>query len=337
MALTPSEALNLIFDARVTDARVRYARTLSNLINMGKIRSISKTTIDWDVRFSGTTSKREAVTADVTPDTGSNTAPANLRIGRYRHSHTFDISTVAIAEAAVRAPGELKNLFAETIDDALSVLFRDINDAIWLGDGTAASNEVVGMMRILDNTLPYANINPATWDEWKAIINTNGTPRPFSRSIMLSMDEQMDRLEEDYDVVFMNPSMITSYKALFDTLGGAAALPNSRAEMTLPNADLGHGNAYYNGRTIVSEPKCPVGTIVLLDSSELDLFIFDTPTENDVNPSKGGEVINTAYGLPFRIKQMNSNNPDSMRFNIRAMAQLRLRNRKAIKGILQLQ
>lgn len=335
MPITPAAALNKIFEARQPDARVRKARTLSNLINMGRVRTTRKTNIDWPVRFSGETSKREPVTADVTTDQQSDSAPANLRIGLHRVSHTFDISKIAIAEAQEAAPEDIADLFGETLDDALNVLFRDINQLIWNGTGTAGDAGVTGLLRVLDNTQIYAGIDPTVKTEWKAITLTNGTARALTRKLMLDMDEQLDLFEEDYDMVFMNPSQRTKYVELFDTLAGANGIWNN-PDATLPNADLGHSDSTFNGRTIVSDPRVPAGDIVLLDTSAVDIYVFDAAVNDPDSPALGSEVINTSYGLPFRIVEIAGRNPDSRTFNIRSHVQLKVGNRKRVKAIRNL-
>lgn len=337
MPLTPSAALSRIMDSRVADARIRYAPFLNMLIARGRVKPYGKTSIDWNVRVGGEAAAIEPVTANSANTATGDVVPANLLIGRQRIIHQFSISRIAIQEAANVAPGELKNLYGAQIADAMDVIGRRLNNLLFAGTGTAADAEVFGLNWILDNTKVYAGIDPTTTPAWRAVLQTNATPRPLTRVIVRNFEKLLANAQETYDFVVMSPNQAEAYGNTFDTVAGAGvygAIPTN--PQGLKNADLGIGDVTFGGRPVIVDPACPDGQIVAVDTSQLDLFIYDVPTTVGGNADEADQAVNNSYGLPIVIADMPSANPDFKTFSLRLHPQLRVFNRKAAKGIMNL-
>lgn len=332
MPITPVEALNRLMENRVADTRIRQAKFTANLLARRMPKVKRDTYINWDVVSGDRSTAIEAVTVDPTDGTSEDTVPASLRIGRYRVSHTFSVSRIALAEAASLAPTDIADLYGFHLEAAMNAIFRRLNLLFLNGMGLVADAEVGGLALMADNTKVYAGIDPATATYWQALTNTNATPRPFDRNLMLDFDTAMALNGETYDMVLMHPNMATKYQKIFDQLAGAASLPASDAGRGLKNADLGHGNRFYNGAPIIEEPSMPQDRIYLLDTGAIDTYFFDVASGPN-RPKVADQITNTSFGLPMIITALPLNNPDMLRFNVRIHPQMRVFNRRAIKMI----
>ena len=331
--LTPLEALNKVVEARLAIAKLTGFRTLANLADAGRIRVATKTSLDWNVDVGGEAAVWERVTQDGAETDSGQTVPAHLTLGTHRLKHQFSISKVAIQEAATLAPGELSDLLGEHTDRAVLAIMRKLNQALYAGDGTETHGNLIGMAAIADNTKSYAGIDPAVYPAWKALVNTNASNRAFSRDIMLDVDQLVAENESMYDLVITTPSVAKGYVKVFDTLAGAAALKKADGTMGLPSVDLGHNGRYYNGYPIIEDPQATAGTIHLINTNDLDLFLFELAPGN---PGSAPHVVNRSYGIPIHIAPLPSNNSAVMRFEFFVMPQLRLFNRKSLTVINKL-
>lgn len=334
MPLTPIEALNKVVEDRVAKAKLTGFRTLANLAEKGRISTVRKTNLDWDVEVGGAAAAWEAVTANGSATATDDVVPANLRVGTHRVKHQFNISKIAMQEAAVLAPEELANLLGAHTDRAVNAIMRKINIALYQGDGTAAFGNVIGLETVANNTLVYAGISPVTYPSWSALRNTNATPRAFTRDIMLDVDQLVAEQESMYDFVATTPALSKSYVKVFDTLAGNQSVMQSPEDgKTLPSVDLGHSGRYYNGYPIVEDPQATAGSIWLLNMMDVTLHCF----ELGINPEGLGQhSINSSYGLPIHIAELPSSNSAVRTFEFFVLPQLQVYNRKSVIRIDQL-
>jgi hypothetical protein len=328
MPLTPLQVLNTVVDNRVATAKLTGFRTLANLAAKGRVKSYRKTQINWDVDTGGEAAAWEAMTADGADTTGGNTVPALLTIGAYRLKHQFSISKVAIQEAAQVAPEDLADLFGAHTDRAVNSIFRKLNAALFLGDGTATHGGLVGLSKILDNTYAYAGIDPATYTSWVTLLNTNATDRAFTRALMLDVDQAVSENETAYDMVVTTPSLGTAYTKVFDTIAGVQSTVTT-ADSKLPMVDLGHSGRMYNGYPIIEDPVATAKRIHLINSNDLELKLFELANSPD-NPDKGQHIVNRGYDLPIHIAELPSQNSAVRRFEFFVIPQLKLHNRKSL-------
>lgn len=312
---------------------------LQQLYSASRMSSKTNTTIDWDVSVDGGNAAIEPVTADGANTATDNTVPANLRIGRYRIKHQFSLSRVDLSEAASRAPQELQNLFNAHVDRGLNHLLRSLNQLLFTGDGTAASGEVVGLSKILDNSYAYANISPVAYPAWQTIKSTGtpaGTNRALTKNILLKHDELTKIQETSWDMIICNPAMGTTYNQLFDGIGGGMVVVKGD-QGALQGVELGHGVRTYMGRPIIEDPMCPGNQLIFMQSSDLELFTFDLST----NPSPMSQVERSvastkAWGLIINVAELPSNNSAKRTFELYVLPQFRVYNRKSIQVIADL-
>ncbi len=325
--LTPVEAMNRIMEDRVASTVIMGARTLSAMAQRDRIIETTKSTIDWDVELGASDTGVGLVTDDTTDSNGTSAEALQLRIGQYRIFHRIKVSRVQIQEAAAVAPADLSNLLGTRIDRAINAIARRTNQLIHTGAGTAADAGVVGLTAALDDTAGYAGLTNAAW---RPIVNKNATARPFTRQLMLAFDTQVELEEYGYDTIVMNPNTIQKYRELFDSIAGGASVPDVEEAQGLKRADLGHGGVAYNGFPVISDPACPTGAIRLLNLSDISLYAYVFTNTN------GRIAVNRSYGLPIHIAELPSSNSAVMLFELYAMPQLQVFNRKGAMAITNL-
>lgn len=335
MPLTPIEALNRVVEDRLAKAKLTGFRTLANLADKGRVKTYKKTQINWDVDMGGESAAWEAVTADGANTNTGDTVPALLSIGSHRLKHQFSISKVAIQEAATIAPEDLADLFGAYTDRAVNALFRKLNTAIWLGDATGTYGNFTGIAKVADNTAAYAGIDPVTWTSWQALKLTNATNRAFTRDLMLDMDQLVAEQESMYDMVLATPAIAKQYTKVWDTVAGSYSVPIAESSAALKSVDLGHGGRFYNTMPIVEDPQATNNQITLLNSSDVDLFLFEL-SNDPASPGMGRHVVNNSYEIPIHIAELPSNNSAVRRFEFFILPQMRIRNRKSLMIIEKL-
>lgn len=338
--LTPAGALSVIMDDMVADLQLKAAPTFQFLRQKGRIFPITKTQIDWVVDIGGGTYAVEAVTADDTAlSTTDSVVPARLPVGSYRIKHKFSISLVEINDARTRAPGALQNLFASFLTRGINHVTRALNELIWIGDGTATDAEISGLSSVVtDPTATYATINPATVTNWVPVVDDNaGTPRALSRALLHSMDTQMRIAETSYDAIVMHPNMAERYMLLWQgvTLENSAINSVSQNASGMMRADLGMIYKSYNGVPIVEDPHCPDGNIFFMNCP--DVYLWGMPLGSvPGRPDSQSLVNNTSLGIPMFIAELPSNNSSARKFELGVLPQLQVHNRKFVAAIKDL-
>jgi hypothetical protein len=337
MALTPLEALNKVVDDQITDLRLVAAKTLQNLREAGRIRIVRHTQLNRDVVIDTSTAAWEPITQDGAENDSDTTIPGLWSFGTHRLKHQFKISRIAISEAKERAPGELKDLFAGEVNTGLIKITRDLNKAIFLGDGTATYGNFLGLTKVLDDAYAYAGISPVTYPSWKAIqtiAGTSGAPVAFTRDMMLQHDKKVAENEVVYNYVTMTPDTAMTYTKLFDTLGGAGALASIAEDSGVKRIELGHGGRYWNGIPIVEDTMCLPNTILTMNTNDVELFTFDAATTPAPMAQPETQIVsNKSLGVAINIAELPSNNSAVRKFEMFVIPQMRVKNRKGVQAI----
>ncbi len=342
MPFTPVEVLSKIVEESVVDTRLRSAVTLDLLKAKGRTTTANYSALYWDVVVSSGTAAWDSMANAAAGSTVGQTVQANLGLGGYKVTHKFSLSRVTLRDAASRGPGELKDLLKTHVDDGLLVLRRKVNEAIWLGDGTATYGGFVGMPVILSNTASYAGIDPATYTSWKpGVLLTNGTPRALTKDLLLDFRQAEVENEVMHDFVVTSPATAKSYNKLFDSIAGSLQIANSQGGRS--NIDVATGDRAWDGIAITEDPICPSGQIVTGALNYFDLKSYDLSNVGKDKMSQLGfqdnfTVIKSAEvgGLCVNIAMIPEVNPGTLTFEIFVIPQLRLRNRKMIQGIKNL-
>lgn len=336
MAIAPLEALNKVFEDRVALTSLRAFPLLRTLNEQGRMKTKTDTNINWDVEVGLGQAAIESVAVDGADTSTGDTVPANLRIGQYRIKHQFSVSRVDLAEVATRAPQDLADLFGTYIDRGLITILRTLNGLLFTGDGTATSGNVIGLGKVVDNTISYAGVNPTTYPTWKALsIDNAGTGRSLTKNLLLSFDEAVKTNETMYNMIVCHPSTATKYNQLFDALGGGAVLAGLYTDANgVKNVELGHGYRTYNGVPIMEDPMCQPGVMYFMYSGDLNLFSY--ALANNPRPQSQSEwaVASTmAFGLNMNIAELPSNNSARRRFEIYTLPQFQVYNRRSVQVI----
>jgi hypothetical protein len=167
-------------------------------------------------------------------------------------------------------------------------------------------------------------------------ISNGGTPTVLTRDTLLRVEELVQLNESSFDTILVNPSTARQYNKIFYDIGGGGTLPKATdGEMDFPVVDLGHTSRSYNGIPLTEDPRVPVGFMLFVDSSQIELVQFDMSQPDSVvdeNDSITTAVTNPedTYGLQFVLSSLPQGNPDAISFTLRIYPQLAVYNRKSI-------
>ena len=336
----PTTVLAKMIEETVVDTRLSNAVTLDLLAKNGRTRSTTYQDIFWDaIVTTGAVARTTMVTAGTDQTTGA-TVQATLGLGTYKIYHQFTMNRVALINAASRGVGSLKRAFQMHIDDGILNIRRDVNQLIWAGTGSAGDAGVVGMVNVLDPTLAYANIDPATYTRWVPILNTNATNRALTKTILMDFHRVQKEQEVFYDAIVTSPTMAQTYNALFDTVAGNYQLTGGSNSNVV---DLAPGQRHYDGVPIVEDPMCPLNQIVTFEKRNLEVVSFDL---SDADQGVLGELglkdnfssIKSAKlgGLTLNCALLPQTNPGTFTFQIFTIPQFVVRNRRQVQAINKL-
>jgi hypothetical protein len=311
------------------------AVTLANLAQAGRISTTNETSLDWEVRSGLPTAEGIGIYEESTNQSNSTVHQAHLNIATKRIAHRFQISRVKAAEAATRGVGALRDLFGEHIQEALESMLPKINNAIQVPDATT---EIISLTSVLNDTAPYALIDPAVVPKWVPVVNKAGAPRAFSRNLMIDFEAQRRTAGRQYNLIMMNPNTETLYKKLFVNIAGNASLANYTNLGNLKAVDLGIGESVYEGQAITLEPAIPTGEIRFIRTAGVELLFFDMPLGNTRAgmPKHIDEVVNNSLGFPVRICSFPPTVPTILEFEFYTVCQMRVRNRQNVGAIKNL-
>jgi hypothetical protein len=339
---SPVDVLNKIVEDTIIDTRLRSAVTLDLLYRQNRTYSVNYSNIYWDAFVSSGVSAWASMATAGTNQTTGTTVQASLAVGGYKVYHQFSLSRVALKDAASRGVAELKRTLQVHVDDALLTIRRKVNEAIWLGDGTAGYGGFVGMPVVLSNTLAYAGINPATHTRWKpGVLLTNATARALTKDLLLDFREQETTAEVMHDTVITSPATAKTYHKLFDSIAGSLQIANNAGGRS--QVDVSNGERAWDGIPILEDPQCPSGQIVTAASQYIDLVSYDLAgADAGVINSLGFKDNFTTIrstevgGLRVNVALLPELNPGTLTFQIFCLPQLKVRNRLMVQGILNL-
>lgn len=333
-SLSPAAAMNHVFENTVEQLEAPpNSVTLANLVNAGRVKTISEKSLEWVVKFGKPTAEGIGIYAQSNSQSNSSAAEAKLNIGTKRIAHRFGISRVEASNAAARGLPALQDLLGNHFQEALDAILEKINNAIQVTD---TSTEIVSLGTVLDEDASYAGISPVEVPRWVPVVLDNGgVARAFTRDLMLDFDVHCRTFGRSYDNVWMHPQTEYRYRKLFVDAAGTNSLPNFTNLGNLKGVDLGLGNASYNNKPIIIEPALPQGEIRLIRSSAMELFFFDLALSN-TSPNAIDEVVNNSLGFPVRICSYPMTVPTILEFEFYTVCQLRVRNRQNALAIRDL-
>jgi hypothetical protein len=340
MPYSPAQVLAKIIQETTIDVRLRNAKVLNWLASRGRVRAANRSELNWNVVVNPSATATSAMSVAGTDQTTGDTVQAQLTIGGFKVYHQFSLSRVDMKDAQSRGTSELKKLFEFHIKAGMLAIKRQLNNYIWNADGSAANAGMVGLMRVLDNTLPYGGIDPVTYPTWVTIKNSNATPRPLSKIILMDFHRVQEEQEVMYDAIFTNPTTSQSYNTLFDTTAGNYQL-NYNANKNL--VDMAPGLRHYDGVPIQTDTFCPAGSIVTFDTDNIELLSFDlTDATQGQLDSLGLFDQFTAMasaeidGLMVNVALLPQVNPGIITFQLLVVPQLRVQNRRMLQAITNL-
>lgn len=160
------------------------------------------------------------------------------------------------------------------------------------------------------------------------------TLRDFNRDLMLDLDQLVQDAETSYDYVTMNPITAKHYVKEWEDVANGLSLPVAGAEAGLKTADLGFGGKAFSTLPIAEDRDVPNGTIWTMDMSKIELLVYQLPQNpNEQGMDEGVLAVNTSYGIPIYIMEHNLNHPLKRTFELFVIPQLKVRSRKAIQVI----
>jgi len=335
MPLTSIETIAKAVEPSVANTRLTAIPLLVNLFARGSMRTKYDTSINWNVDMGGAVAAIEPVTANGAVTAIDDVFAASLRIGRHRVKHQFNISRIEIEEAATLAVEELADLFESHVKRGVTRILRTINQLLYTGTGVAGSAEITGLASVRDNSLSYSGLSPVTYPSWQAIRNTNASARALTSNLLLDFQQQVQELESSYDMIVCAPGMGTAYTKLFITAGGGFGLTPDEEVNGLTRVELGMGGRYYQGVPIIEDPMCSAGTLYFLNSQDLNLYSFALQRSAASGDMANTAIINPAstYGINVHIAELPSNNSAVRSFELYALPQFRVFNRKSVASL----
>jgi hypothetical protein len=340
MAYSSQAILAKIIEETVPDLRLKKAVFLDYLSSKGRVMKGDHTDLYWNAVASGSQTATAAMSVAGTDQTTGDAVQAQLAIGNNKIYHQFSVSLIDMQNAKAAGVGKLKNLFGQNVSSGILALRRQLNTYLWTADGTAANAGIVGINSILNNALPYANINPATYPQWQAVVNTNATARALTRNILYDFSRVLDEQEVYHDALFCTPSMAQTYNVLFDNVAGINSVMEASNETQV---DLGFHKRAYNGVPLITDPQMTAGQLVGINPLDVTLYCMDLADsdsgqldnlslKNNLNSIASADV----GGMTINVALLPQNNPALITFQMFVIPQLKVHNRRSIQGILNL-
>lgn len=340
MPYSSTAVLAKIIEETVPDLRLKNAVLLDYLSRRGCVQRGDHTDLYWNAIASGSQTATAAMSVAGSDQTTGDAVQASLGIGAFKIYHQFSVSLVDMMNAKSAGVGKLKNLFKQNITSGMLAIRRQLNTYLWTADGTAVSAGVVGLGQVLNNTLPYAGITPATYGQWVAITQTNATARALTRNLLYDFSRSLEEQEVYHDALFCAPTLAQTYNVLFDNVAGI----NSVMEKTSnTQVDLGFNSRAYNGVPLLTDPQMPTGQMVGINSNDVSLISMDLADadsgqiaalglKNNLSSMASAEV----GGLVINVALLPQSNPGLISFQLLVLPQLKVHNRRSIQGIMNL-
>ncbi|AUT00898.1 hypothetical protein CLI64_11085 [Nostoc sp. CENA543] len=311
--ISPIDALQFIVDEEVAQVPL----TDYPMLNAVQKRVTSQTQLKWNVNVGGAQARTVTTSAAVTAFNDDDYVQASLAIGRIRVESSFQLLKEDIAEARAIGKGALRDLFASDVNSAIRVCLETMATGIYSGTGANNSNAgIVGVDTCLTATT-YAGIAQATYTGWTPVVNTNGTNRALTTTLLEAVDNALMRKGGTYNAIFCSPELVSSYRALF-----AAQANIQPAPLGQSTADIGYTGIAYKGRPIIADIYAPLNKFYFVDSRDIELYTF------------GQNNTDNRRGIQFAIGKIENNNPDAEQYVVYAKPQLKIKNRpKSVAGL----
>jgi hypothetical protein len=256
--------------------------------------------VRWTVNPGGAAVTRGPVVNDAVDNNTTSIQGATLAIGDLGVSHTFSLDLTEVEQAAsIGAIEELKDLVGSHIDEGLIATQRDINQLILTGNGGAGDLGITGLIKLLDPTLSYAGLAPATYPDWRcSVTNAGANLTQLLTDDFLIHQEKMTIAGAQFDIIVTNPTTVTQYARVFDSRRQFAVAAGPTG------ADLGISDVTYLGRPIIADPMCPPGVMLFLDSSGISIHTYTVKGDSSfggLNVKMGPLGVSTVYGERWQM------------------------------------
>lgn len=321
-SLTPLDGLSLLIEQEVPKLNYYQWPLLRLLTKRDAFQEILK----WDADVGGvTTAGRATDAANEIAASQSVVAPANLPIGLRTFGNSFNVTRTAIAQARQTAPGALASLFTYKINDHLGKLLTDLNALLFIGDGSTASHDVVGLSTAASAAV-YGNVSSVTYPAWSSIIQTNGTARNLTRVLLGDMHKALMLRGGMYDMIITSFGIVEEYDKLFAEMARVNIAP-------MGFADLGFTGYAYKGRPIIADAACPAGTMYFINSRGVLFNSFNLTGTSTMSVQP--EPTKTE-GICLSISEVRNRNPDVLTFELACKPQLQILNRRKDIAVLNM-
>ncbi len=278
--------------------------------------------IKWTVSTGGATATGRATNAAnaITASTDTN-VPVKLSIGDRVMGHRFDVLRNDIVEARRTGPRALAALFQNHVETGFEVIFTTLNSILYTGDGAAASHGLFGLQYAATATnVSYAGLSSATYPQWEAYQNINGTNRAMTRALLGDMHLQGEKRGSAYNAIFTTPELIEKYDQLFADQASTSVMVSP-----MGYADLGFTGYSYKGRPIIADPACTANDMYFVNTNGVSLYTFNLAGSGDKSVAS---VPEKTMGLNMLVSEINNENPHVLSYEISLQPQLKVSNRR---------
>ncbi len=253
--------------------------------------------MQWDVEFKNASESANSAIAegaDVSAYGDDDIVPAILSWCDY--SEAIAVTGKALAAARGTAGGgagasELQNLWAQKMLRAVRRLAKNMGKDFYAGPGTG--NRMLGLYggatltsgAPLSNAGTYANINRATYTDWKGNVLLNGgVTRPLTFDLMRDMRKAIyDACGEMPDLILCDSTQHEAYGKLFGDQRRYVQEVTIRGQTIV--LDGGYRALEFDGIPIICSVNHPAGTQTWLNTSYVKICALDNPaTEENRSP-----------------------------------------------------
>lgn len=278
--------------------------------------------VKWTVGVGGATATGRATNSAgaIAASTDTNVS-VKLSIGDRVMGHRFDVMRNDIVEARRTGPRALASLFQNHVQTGFDTIFTTLNAILYTGDGSAASHGLFGLQYAATATnVSYAGISSATYPQWEAYQNINGTNRAMTRALLGDIHLQTEKRGSAYNAIFTTPELVEKYDQLF---ADQASTTVNVAPMGY--ADLGFTGYSYKGRPIIADPACPANDMYFVNTSGVSLYTFNLAGSGDKSVQSESQKT---MGLNILVSEINNENPHVLSYEISLQPQLKVTNRR---------
>lgn len=221
--------------------------------------------IAWTAKLGGATAQKNSEGGALTAGAPNEVVTARLERAIYESS--FGLTDIAAMKAEKSSsPTAVKDAWLDQLGDHLVQLSKTVEAKLFTGDGTA--NEYAGLDLAIDDTAPYAGIDPAVKTAWKSYVNDGGAA--LSRS---SVRQDLDAVAKlggrgAPDLAVCSLETLEKVRVAFDSQTFYIY------DVTMPsvgkvNLEGGGGVVNFGGTRFVGCVDAPADTIYYLNTSKM--------------------------------------------------------------------